>query len=520
MSKTLKLLASSILMNFALVGYTSADDTKVIKSDFESYAYGEMPLSDGVDYFAAQPATSENTFKLGALLFIQAIEGLQQDLHRLGAGNVTIGDEFTRATIPIFRVPVPPNDAPETATYEATRQLLSNFVMRLESVDETLGAITPEDFVVSLDLLKIAVDADSSGKATAEERFGVLLQTMDPRLSPEAAIERLEQINLDSLQIGFDNADAKWLQGYANLLAGTAKLILAFNYERTYDVSAQHIFGYEANEVGKLFKSLQADPQVIAALQEEIKALRAEIDEVRLTVEERQRLSELNSLAFSINRDQELSESQRVEQLAAFQQERTDLDLKRQNFSRLSGELLEKRGRLSRLTIGVMGRQDLAQSLFEPIAFIHSINWPVEDRQMLTEVRDHWLKVLALNHETWSLVTQETDDEKEWLPNPNQTSPFRGVRVSQEQIDAWLELADIGEQVLNGELLIPSWRLPTGINVKLFFDTAERFDLVSFATGHDSALYSQPGQEIDRQRMRELTRVFGRNIGMFAIWFN
>ncbi|MEO1702988.1 MAG: hypothetical protein AAFR71_13150 [Pseudomonadota bacterium] len=520
MSNRLRLLASSILINFAIVGGASADDKSQNMNAFERFAYGEQPLSDGIDYFTNQPQSAATTFQLAAVQFLYAVEGLQQDLHRLGAGNTSIGDRFTRRAIPILRIPVPKNEAPETATYEDTRQILSTFVARLENVDEALDTIMPEEFSVDIDLFKLAVDANSDGVVTPDERLLALFPLINPNVRPSEIDGMIEEAGLNAMQISFDVADAKWLQGYANLLAGTGKLILAFDYERTYNISAQHIFGDNANQVGQLFSALRGDPAEIEALQSEIDALSKQMDDARLTTEERRRFSDYSRLNSEISGNNELTESQKRTRIAEFMPELTALSKKQDRYNVLRGQVRTKQEELSRLTLGVSGLRDIASTLFEPVAFIHSINWPVENAEMLAEVRGHWLKVMKLNHETWSLVAGETDDNNEWLPNPNQTAPFDGITVSQEQINAWLVLAEMGEKVLNGELLIPSWRLPAGINVKTFFETAEKFDLVSFATGHESVLYAEKGAMIDQRELRDLTRSLGRNIGLFAVWFN
>ena len=50
--------------------------------------------------------------------------------------------------------------------------------------------------------------------------------------------------------------------------------------------------------------------------------------------------------------------------------------------------------------------------------------------------------MLAASRHSWSLILAESDDDREWLPNPRQTNVAIGQRVSQQQIDAWMMALD------------------------------------------------------------------------------
>ena len=64
----------------------------------------------------------------------------------------------------------------------------------------------------------------------------------------------------------------------------------------------------------------------------------------------------------------------------------------------------------------------------------------------------HLKQMIAHNQNFWTLVVQETDDDKEWLPNANQTSAI-GVEVTEETAEAWQEVLAEMDDVLNLSLI-------------------------------------------------------------------
>ncbi|QUS54475.1 hypothetical protein [Pseudovibrio brasiliensis] len=367
---------------------------------------------------AQNPENNQAKLALGALQFLNALQGLQQDLYRYGAGN-TSPNRSLRAFLPIFRVPVAPNPTPEPVSYQKTREMLEGFVAQLKEANDTLTGISDQPVKLQVDLLKINLDADNSGTIEPYENLAEILSSLSRR-SPFT----LED-DTTTFPITFDLADAKWLQGYSNLLMSVGNFLLAFDYESTYDMTFHSVFGSDATTYGK--------------------------------------------------------------------------------------QLQEK---------GKVGDPRDLGALATPITFLHSINWTVENPDRLKATRQNLLQVMQTNYETWELIQKETDNDHEWLPNPNQTSPFQTLPVTQQTIDSWLEAVKASEKVLNGEVLIPHMVFDGGINMKSFFETAESFDLVLFITGPNAVNYIEQGEVWDGDFMRTLSRPLSRNFGAFAVWFN
>ena len=162
-----------------------------------------------------------------------------------------------------------------------------------------------------------------------------------------------------------------------------------------------------------------------------------------------------------------------------------------------------------------------ADGIADFITLIHTIRWPVTDKAMWGEVRQHLKKVIALNRETWALVRAETDDDHEWLPGPQQKSGvLSGLPVTQERIDAWLGLMTQLDAVLDGKLLVPHWRFVKGVNLAKVFDQPKSFDLVLWITGPAALPYLEDGPTMSDSDWGQASRIFEGNLWTYAFYFN
>ncbi|WP_108818366.1 hypothetical protein [Pseudovibrio sp. Alg231-02] len=416
-SRLTALSFSAVMIFLPAQAFAQTDFTSQFNEVIETADY-ETGIASFVSNTKQNPENNQAKLALGALQFLNALQGIQQDLYKYGAGN-TSPNRSLRSILPAFRIPVAPNPTPEPVTYNKTREMLENFVSQLEQANETLNGISEQPVKLTVDLLKINLDADNSGTVEPYENLATILSGLSRR-SPFQLKD-----DTTTFPITFDRADAKWLQGYSNLLLSTGNFLLAFDYENTYGLTFHSVFGASATTYGQQLEDMgKAD----------------------------------NGRGFG--------------------------------------------------------------SFATPINFLHSINWTVQNPDRLKATRQNLLKVMQLNYETWDLVQKETDNDNEWLPNPNQTSPFQALPVTQETIDSWLEAVKASEQVLNGKLLIPSMVFEGGINMKTFFETAKTFDLVLFITGPNSVDYVEQGPVWEGDFMRTITRPMGRNFGSFAVWFN
>jgi hypothetical protein len=153
------------------------------------------------------------------------------------------------------------------------------------------------------------------------------------------------------------------------------------------------------------------------------------------------------------------------------------------------------------------------------ISFFH-IRWPVSDPAKMKGVRQHIKAMISLSRESWDSIEAETDDDREWLPNAHQKSPFESIQVSAEQIAAWRGVMDQAEQVIDGKKLVPHWRFTKGFNLARVFDEPQPFDTVLWITGPAALPYLEDGPVSTSEDWNAMVEQFGGRFGIFAIWFN
>ncbi len=154
------------------------------------------------------------------------------------------------------------------------------------------------------------------------------------------------------------------------------------------------------------------------------------------------------------------------------------------------------------------------------IAAVHTLNFPVTDVERLAGVLERLKSITALSRRNWEATLAETDDNRELVPSPSQTSLVPGTPVTQEVVDAWMATLDTVDEVLDGKLLVPHWRFKQGFDLKAYFETATRTDLVMLFTGSGALPYLKDGPIADAASFAEANRVFGTKWLNYAFWFN
>lgn len=113
----------------------------------------------------------------------------------------------------------------------------------------------------------------------------------------------------------------------------------------------------------------------------------------------------------------------------------------------------------------------------------------------------HFAGMIAHNRKFWPEMMAETDNDHEWLPNPQQTSPF-GIAITPEVAQSWQAvLVDI-EDLLEGRTLIPYWRAPpsadgitgVGVNLKKMLTDPGDMNIVLLLQGAAVAPYLEKGK--------------------------
>ena len=72
--------------------------------------------------------------------------------------------------------------------------------------------------------------------------------------------------------------------------------------------------------------------------------------------------------------------------------------------------------------------------------------------------------MVAANRVFWTEVAQETDNDREWIPND---ACRRRLSVLPPRAGRWLAILDVVDPALTGRMLIPFWRFAPGHGVDL-----------------------------------------------------
>jgi hypothetical protein len=162
------------------------------------------------------------------------------------------------------------------------------------------------------------------------------------------------------------------------------------------------------------------------------------------------------------------------------------------------------------------------EPILDLIAFIHLIRFPAEEPARMKSALAHIEQMLDLSGQMFEAVLAETDDDREWIPNPKQTGVIPGVAVTEEMLEGWEEFLVEAKSLFAGKKLIPHWRIRTGegINLRKVFEEPTPFDLILWIQGTAAVPYLEKGEMTDLETWTRLDRIFrGEFIG-FALWFN
>jgi hypothetical protein len=100
---------------------------------------------------------------------------------------------------------------------------------------------------------------------------------------------------------------------------------------------------------------------------------------------------------------------------------------------------------------------DVGQIL-DLVAMFHLIRLPVAEPERLKSALAHMEAMVALSRSSWKFILAETDDDREWVPNPKQSTVIPNVRVTAEMVEGWKGFLDEFESILAGKKLAPFWR--------------------------------------------------------------
>lgn len=197
---------------------------------FQTYL-GNGRIGDADEKLLALAANATNNadaqLGLGLVRSARALEKLSQSLYRYGFGSKSDGYEwfFGRGISEVAK-----NFDPEPITYEQFRGILTTFIADLDSADKALAAVGDTPAKLRVDLSVARFDWNGDGTVGPEDHFGLAISDLDENGQAMPFI------------VGFDTTDAKWLQGYCNVMIAAAKAWLSHDFSESWNGSFSLVF--------------------------------------------------------------------------------------------------------------------------------------------------------------------------------------------------------------------------------------------------------------------------------------
>ncbi len=156
------------------------------------------------------------------------------------------------------------------------------------------------------------------------------------------------------------------------------------------------------------------------------------------------------------------------------------------------------------------------------IAFIHLIHFPVDEPERMVRAREHFIRAIGHSRAMWTHALVEEDNDREWLPNPNQDAALSGMKITEDRIKLWHDLLNDSEAALKGQKLVRFWRGDgtKGINLKRVFEEPQAFDLILWIQGSAAIDYLEEGEFTRDFLWRDFEDAFGDRPFQYIFYVN
>lgn len=468
----------------------------------------EVSLERRIAALSANPG--DHQFELGALTTLRAVEKSLQTRYEYG-----LGDRLN--TLPMMRLNMPQiNRAPKRPQADTLSGL---FKTLLQDLDDARGyleaAATSEDITpFELTLQDVWFDVNANGQRDEGE---AATESLLPLLMGRRAMRDMGTGGLldTPITVRFDVSDHAWLTAYTHMLSGAGNLFLAFD-------PTPVINRLNAGRADLAFAPTIPSTYDKAALTSQIEELKAEQERIKaahepLLAEQARLRAELRELKNVKKADRDTAQIDAVQQQynAVINGEARRLQ-QQKRFIRTEIRAAEAKIKAPRPGIGAQFSREI-DTIYTVLAALRQ----QPDKARITATRDHWRSMIAQNRDFWAALELETDNDREWIPNPRQTSVLPVV-VDADIIAAWQAILADAEDVLEGRLLLPHPLLPEGqgINVAAYFEDPTPIELLDWVHGIGVYPFVAKGPIVTRQRWLAFQRLTAGNAGGFALFFN
>jgi hypothetical protein len=160
--------------------------------------------------------------------------------------------------------------------------------------------------------------------------------------------------------------------------------------------------------------------------------------------------------------------------------------------------------------------------IVDGIAFLHLLNVPVREPARMKAALENLEEAFRLSRKMWAAIQAETDDDREWIPNPRQKNGvIPGVRITDDMVAGWTLFLNEMESIVAGKKLIPFWRdRDRGINLRRMFTEPRDFDLILWIQGPGAEPFLEKGAQTDPATWNRLQQMFRGEFFGFAFYIN
>lgn len=463
-------------------------------------------------------STTTNSFELGAFKSLSAIENIMQAFYRYGIGRGAglLWGFSSRELI---------NSDPEPRKPDTFKGIIAKFAADLEDARSTLSQTNTDDALpFVLDLKKLWFDINSNGKYDKGEDaitfFG----------NPIVRRQNLQNLQDGPMEVRFDGADHAWLTAYTHALSAMAEATLAFDptpvfedlvtaeaelakiptIENTYDVKAlNERLAVLKNDLKLAKQALQDRKELRRPLEQSRQGLLTKSRDKTLGSDEKKQAGkEANQIRLQLNEPQF--------EIVSFDQKVRFLNREIQAIeAKIPGSNGARTENLITREITSGDTRNALYALFKTLQ-------QSPDKAHIASVENNLRGMFSQNKQFWEKVKLETDNDREWVPNPNQESAI-GVTIDKELAETWQRLLQDALDVLDGRLLVTHPLLPgnsTGINIAAWFDNPSSLDLVGWIHGRAAYPYLAKGPRITSENWAALQRLTRGNAFAFSLYLN
>lgn len=469
---------------------------------------------------ALDATVPEKQMELAFLKSLRALEKAAQTRTRQGMGR-------SLSNIPFLNFSRQNPDAPLSSkpTPDAIRNIAQTLIADLDDARRALANIADpasSEFVLNTEHLWF--DFNQNGERNETETVS---SAMRPLLGRRAIQMAQQQANASGapIIIRFDEADIHWLTAYTHMLSAMANMVLAFdptpiisNLEKSRAALADAPSILPFEDLTVIRQELPKLEEAQAKLNTRLKTLNSEIrplQKVRNQLVKDIKASQDATKIAALKADQTDTKS-KIDVLVKKQRElRTSQRFHRAEIRSLKAKLPADPNKPNRNSLASHTPTfDTFYVLFEALR-------QDPDKAHLEAAHAHWAEMIKSNQTFWKLVALETDNDREWVPNAEQTSAI-GITIPAQTAQTWQKILKEADALVQGKLLAPHPLLPDGmgISLKAYFEDPAPLDLLGWVHGRSAYPYARHGQRMSFASWQRLGRLSSGNAALFAVFLN